>query len=48
MKTAIEQDLSRFLPPDVFAVHRAEGFAVFLEAVQVLFRDMQEKGVALP
>lgn len=48
MKTAIERDLFRFLPPEVLAVHREEGFAVFLEAVRILFRDVQEKGVALP
>ena len=48
MKAAIEHDLFRFLPPEVLAVHREEGFAVFLEAVRILFRDVQEKGVSLP
>lgn len=48
MKAAIERDLFRFLPPEVLAVHQGEGFAVFLEAVRVLFRDVREKGVSLP
>lgn len=48
MKTAIEQDLSRFLPPEVMAAQRRDGYAVFLEAVRFLFMDLKEKGVKLP
>ena len=48
MIEAIEQDLSRFLPPEILAVHRAEGFVTFLDAVRSLFTDLKKKGVLLP
>ncbi|HPJ96398.1 MAG TPA: nucleotidyl transferase AbiEii/AbiGii toxin family protein [Syntrophales bacterium] len=48
MREAMEGDLSRFLPPDVLAVYRANGFAAFLDAVQILFRTLEERGVRLP
>jgi predicted nucleotidyltransferase component of viral defense system len=48
MREAIEQDLSRFLPPDVIAVHQSERFATFLEAARSLFNELQAKGVRLP
>ncbi len=48
MVEAIEQDLSRFLPADVLAVHRTDGFAAFISAVRSLFTDLKEKEVVLP
>jgi len=48
MREAIEQDLSRFLPPEVLAVHQADGFAVFLQATRLLFAELKEKGMRLP
>ncbi len=48
MCEAIEQDLSRFLPPGVIAVHQSDGFAAFLEAARSLFCELQAKGVRLP
>jgi hypothetical protein len=48
MIDAIEQDLSRFLPPQVMAVYRGDNYAAFLEAVHLLFSDIKTKGVRLP
>jgi len=48
LQAAIDQDLSRFLPPEVLAVHRADGYAAFLEAVRSLFSELKKKGVRLP
>jgi hypothetical protein len=48
MLEAIEQDLSRFLPPAVLDVHRKQKYAGFLEAARSLFGDLQNKGVRLP
>ena len=48
MIEAIEQDLSRFLPPHVMVVHRNDNYAAFLEAAHSLFRDIRTKGVRLP
>ncbi|KAF0155748.1 MAG: hypothetical protein FD159_2049 [Syntrophaceae bacterium] len=48
MRGAIAQDLSRFLSPDVIAVHQSDGFAAFLEATRSLFGELQAKGVRLP
>jgi len=48
MRDAIDQDLSRFLPPAVLKIHRESGYAVYLEAVRVLFKELKEKGVRLP
>ena len=47
-KTAIREDLVRFLPPELLAVHRAEGYASFLAALQSLFAELRKAGVALP
>lgn len=44
MIEAIEQDLLRFLPPEILDVHRNEGFAGFLDAIRSLFTDLKEKG----
>ncbi len=48
MREAIAQDLSRFLSPDVIAVHQADGFAAMLTAAGSLFSELQTKGVRLP
>ncbi len=47
LKTAIRDDLSRFLPPELFAVHQAEGFASFLDALRSLFLELNRQGVSL-
>ncbi|MBN1664874.1 MAG: nucleotidyl transferase AbiEii/AbiGii toxin family protein [Deltaproteobacteria bacterium] len=48
MRESIEQDLSRFLPPDVLAVHQAQKYAPFLEVARALFSEIEAKGVHLP
>jgi len=48
MREAIYQDLARFLPPEVLAVHQAEKFRAFLEAARSLFADLKAGGVRLP
>jgi len=48
LKTAIREDLSRFLPPEVLAVHQAEEYAPFLAVLQSLFAELQKMGVTLP
>ena len=48
MTTAISQDFSRFLPPDVFEVQRKESFDAYISAVQSLFKKLKNKGVRLP
>jgi predicted nucleotidyltransferase component of viral defense system len=48
LKTAIRDDLSRFLPPDVLTVHQAEGYTSFLAALQTLFTELNDAKVALP
>ncbi len=48
MLDAIEQDLSRFLPPSVLEVHRQQKYLSFLDAARSLFSEMQDKGVRLP
>ena len=47
-KTAIREDLVRFLPPELFAVHQAEGYASFLAALQSLFAELRKAKVVLP
>lgn len=47
MCEAIEQDLSRFLPPDVLSIHRAKKYSDFLESACSVFREIKE-GVRLP
>jgi predicted nucleotidyltransferase component of viral defense system len=47
LQDALDQDLSRFLPPEVLEVHRANGYRDFLDAVRVLCRELQEMGVVL-
>jgi len=48
LKTAIREDLTRFLPPELFAVHQAEEYASFLAALQSLFAELRKAEVALP
>jgi hypothetical protein len=48
LKTAIREDLSRFLPPAVLAVHQAEGYVSFLAALQSQFAELRKAEVVLP
>jgi len=48
MRQAICQDLARFLPPEVLAVHQAEKYEAFLEAARSLFAAIKAGGVRLP
>jgi predicted nucleotidyltransferase component of viral defense system len=48
MREAIEQDLSRFLPPDVLSVHRAKKYSAFLKSACSIFSEIKAKGVRLP
>ncbi len=48
MTTALSQDLSRFLPSDVFEVQRKGSFDAYIGAVQSLFKELKDKGVRLP
>jgi len=48
LKTAIREDLARFLPPELLAVHQADGYASFLAALQSLFAELRKAEVALP
>lgn len=48
LKTALREDLSRFLPPELIAVHQAEGYASFLTALQSLFAELRKAEVTLP
>jgi predicted nucleotidyltransferase component of viral defense system len=48
LKSAIRDDLSRFLPPEVLTVHQAEGYTSFLAVLQSLFTELNDAEVALP
>jgi len=48
LKEAIERDLGRFLPPEVMAVCRDEGYRPFLDTLRGLFRELREAGVETP
>jgi predicted nucleotidyltransferase component of viral defense system len=48
LKEAIESDLGRFLPPEVMAVCRSEGYRPFLDTLRGLFRELRETGVEAP
>ena len=48
MREAIEQDLSRFLPPEAMTVFRAGQYSDLLEAARALFEELSAKGVRLP
>jgi predicted nucleotidyltransferase component of viral defense system len=48
MQTAIEQDLSRFLAPEILAVQRAQRFDALIGTAGSLFAELRAKGVQLP
>jgi predicted nucleotidyltransferase component of viral defense system len=48
LRDAIENDLGRFLPPEVMTACRNDGYRPFLDAVQGLFRELRESGVVIP
>lgn len=48
VRSAIEQDLTRFLPPDVLMLERNERFDAFISAVRSLFSELKDQGVRLP
>lgn len=48
LRAAIEQDLGRFLAPEVMAACRNDGYRPFLDAVQGLFADLRASGVVIP
>lgn len=48
MIRAIREDLSRFLPPEVFAVNQSEEFASFFNALRELFEELLKAEVKLP
>jgi predicted nucleotidyltransferase component of viral defense system len=45
---AIENDLSRFLAPDVMAACRKDGYRPFLDSLKGLLRELRERGVEVP
>jgi len=45
---AIENDLGRFLSPEVMTACRNGGYRPFLDAVKGLFRELRESGVVIP
>jgi predicted nucleotidyltransferase component of viral defense system len=47
LRDAIENDLGRFLPPEVMTTCRNDGYRPFLDAVQGLFRELRESGVVI-
>lgn len=48
LRDAIENDLGRFLAPEVMAACRNDGYRPFLDAVKGLFREIRESGVVIP
>jgi predicted nucleotidyltransferase component of viral defense system len=48
LRNAIESDLGRFLSPEIMTACRNDGYRHFLDAVKVLFRELQESGVVIP
>ena len=48
LQEAIVNDLGRFLPPEVMAACRNDGYRPFLDAVKGLFRELREAGVGIP
>ncbi len=45
LKDALEQDLSRFLPPGVMTAHRENGYRDFFESVRRLCSELQTMGI---
>jgi hypothetical protein len=48
LHVAIENDLGRFLSPEVMTACRDEGYRPFLDAVKGLFLELRESGVVIP
>jgi len=48
LRGAIENDLGRFLQPEVMATCRNDGYRPFLDSVKGLFRELQESRVVIP
>lgn len=48
LKESIENDLGRFLPPDVMTACRNDGYRPFLDAVKGLCCELLETGVVIP
>lgn len=48
IREAIEHDLSRFLPPEVMAVHREGGFREFFDVLRELAIELDALGVVVP
>jgi len=48
LKVAIENDLGRFLAPEMMAACRNDVYRPFLDALKGLFREMRETGVVIP
>jgi predicted nucleotidyltransferase component of viral defense system len=48
MQVAIENDLGRFLSPEVMTAGRNGGYRPFLDSVKGLFRELRELGVVIP
>ena len=48
LRDAIENDLGRFLSPEVMTACRNDGYRPFLDAVKGLFRELRECGVVIP
>lgn len=48
LRDAIENDLGRFLSPEVMTACRNDGYRPFLDAVKGLFRELREIGVVIP
>ena len=48
LRDAIENDLGRFLSPEVMKVCHNDGYRPFLDAVKGLFAELQEIGVVIP
>lgn len=46
--SALEQDLSRFIPPATMELHRQAGYRAFLAAVQGLCLDLQKLEIRFP
>ncbi|MDO9111279.1 MAG: nucleotidyl transferase AbiEii/AbiGii toxin family protein [Desulfatirhabdiaceae bacterium] len=48
LQEAIENDLGRFLPPEVMAACRNDGYLPFLNALKALFRELRKAGTVIP
>lgn len=48
LQQAMDNDLSRFLSPEVMAACRNDGYRPFLTALQGLFRELRESGTVIP